>query len=69
MDKPVSLQIEDARKNIVDSINAQNLNVTILDMLIRDIYNEIHALAIRQYEKDKADYEKNSSVKPAEGAE
>ena len=57
MDKPVSVQIEEARKNIAGCINAQNMNVTILDMIIKDLYMEIHSLAQQQYEKDKQAHE------------
>lgn len=57
MDKPISVQIEEARQNIVECINAQNMNVTILDMIIKDLYMEIHSLAQQQYEKDKQAYE------------
>ena len=28
-----------------------------LDMIIKDIYNEVHSLAVQQYEKDKQEYE------------
>ena len=57
MDKPISVQIEESRKNLAECINAQNMNITILDMIIRDLYMEIHSLAQQQYEKDKQAYE------------
>ena len=46
-----------AKQNIVDCINAQGLNIMVLDMIIRDLSNEISVLAEQQYQKDKAEYE------------
>ena len=49
--------IREAKQNIVDCINAQGLNIMVLDMIIRDLSNEISVLAEQQYQKDKAEYE------------
>ena len=57
MDRPISVIITEAKQNIVDCINSQNLNITILDMVMKDIYLEIHGLADQTYQKEKAEYE------------
>lgn len=57
MEKPISLIIRESKQNIVDCINSQNLNIEILDMIMKDLYSEIHELAEQQYQKDRAEYE------------
>lgn len=44
MDKPLTLQIEETKKAIVNTINNSNLHLFVLDAILKDIYNELHIL-------------------------
>lgn len=57
INKPIGLIIEDAKKSIVNVINEVNLHPILLEMILRDIYNEANELAKAQYNREKAEYE------------
>ena len=57
IEKPISLIIEEAKSSIVDTINNANLHPTILEMILRDIYNEVNELAKMKHNREKAEYE------------
>lgn len=57
INKPTGLFIEDAKQSIINTINEVNLHPTLLEMILRDIYNEAKELAKLQYEREKAEYE------------
>lgn len=57
INKPTGLFIEDAKQSIINTINEVNLHPTLLEMILRDIYNEAKELARAQYEREKAEYE------------
>ena len=65
INKPIGLIIEDAKKSIVKTINEVNLHPTLLEMILRDIYNEVNELAKAQYEREKAEYEQALSEQKA----
>ena len=62
MKKPITLQIEEFKKTISESIQSSNLPVFLLDYIFRDFYSEIHLLNQSQSEQDKISYE--ASLKP-----
>ena len=57
MNKPITMQIKEFKDKIVQDINTANLPFFILDTTFRDLYNEIHMLAVEQEEKEKQEYE------------
>ena len=57
VNKPISLIIEDAKQSIIGVINEINLHPTLLEMVLRDIYNEANDLAKAQLNREKAEYE------------
>lgn len=57
INKPISLILEDAKQAIVSAINQINLHPTLLEMVLRDVYNEANELAKAQYNREKAEYE------------
>ena len=44
------IKVEELRKNIVNAINNSNLPLVLLDYIIKDLYNEIHAVVSGQDE-------------------
>jgi len=63
MDKPISVQINEAKENIVNVINEQHLHPTILEPIIKEIYLSIQQAAIQVYEKEKKEYEESQQTK------
>lgn len=55
--KPISVTIEDGKKEIVNAINGLNLHPTILEMIVKEIYLEIKNIKELTYEREKAEYE------------
>lgn len=60
MEKPITLQIEEFKKNIATIVNDSNLPPFILDYIFKDLYSEIHMLNQNQLTKDMQEYEKAS---------
>lgn len=56
IEKPISLILEDSKQMIVDAINNTNLHISLLEPIIKDLYNEIKHKAIMQLEQDKREY-------------
>ncbi len=61
MEKPITLQIEEFRKTIAETIQSSNLPIFLLDYLFRDFYSEIHLLNQNQTQQDGVSYA--SSIK------
>lgn len=59
MDKPITVQIEETRQTIIDTINNSKLHPFILDTILKDIYNEVHLLFLSQTEQDRKEYAKS----------
>ena len=63
MDKPISVQINEAKQNIVDCINEQHLHASILEPIVKEIYEQVHMLAQQQYEVEKKQWEEQEEQK------
>ena len=63
MEKPITLQIEEFKKTIAESIQSSNLPAFLLDYIFRDFYSEIHLLNQSQSEQDKISYEASLKLK------
>lgn len=57
MSKPISVTIEEARQNIVKCINEQNLHPSILEPIMKDIYEQVKLASVHTYEKEKQAWE------------
>jgi len=57
MNKPITMQIKEFKEKIVQDINMSNLPPFVLENMFRDLYNEIHMLAIEQEKKEQQEYE------------
>lgn len=64
MEKPVSVIISEAKKEIVDVINNVQIHPAILEMIMKDLYREVQALARQQAETETAQY--NEGLKEEE---
>lgn len=59
MNKPMSVIREEVKKELVDIINNSNLPPFVIEPILQDLLREVHIVAVRQYENDKAMYEQS----------
>lgn len=59
MDKPISMQINDAKNILVETINNLQLHPMILEPIIKEIYEQLHISAIQLAEQERNEYEKS----------
>ena len=57
INKPFSLIVEESKKTIIDVINQVNLHPTLLELVIKDIYNEVQYNAQVFAEHERNEYE------------
>ena len=58
MNKPSTIIYEEFKQDLANLINTSGLPAFIIEPVLRDYLSEIRALAQRQYQMDKAEYEK-----------
>ena len=58
MEKKLTIQIEEFKQNLARDVANSGLPVIIADLVIKDLYNEIHALAQESTLNDIQEYNK-----------
>lgn len=58
MEKTTSIIIEEAKSAIADAINMQNLHPAILELVLKDLYNQAKDNATRQLILEQREYQK-----------
>lgn len=58
MEKPISMQIDEFKKNIYDTINSFNVPLCIKEMVLKDIYIELKTLSDNQKHIECEEYNK-----------
>ena len=66
MNKPLTLLVQETKSNLVCTINNSSLPPCILELIVKDILNEIHVLSQKQLQEDELSYMK--SLTPTETA-
>ena len=56
MNKPISMMISETNDKIVQVCNESGLPMSVLELIMRSIYNEIKTISDRTLEKDKLEY-------------
>lgn len=69
INKPLSLIMEESKRIIIDAINQANLHPTLLELVIKDIYNEVQYNAQTFAERERNEYEQAiaQSIETTEG--
>lgn len=62
MEKPITMVIDEFKKEIVALINKSQLPLFVLDYIMKDIYNEIHISNLNSAENDRIKYEREIST-------
>ena len=52
MNKPISVAIKETRQGICDVINASGLPISVIELIMSDVYGEVQLIARKQYEYD-----------------
>ncbi len=63
MDKPITLQVQEFKENIVKLVNDSKLPAFILKPVVLDLVNELVKLEQIQYETDLKEYQNLKEVK------
>ena len=56
MEKKLSVQIEEFKRNLARDVANSGLPVVVADLVIKDLYNEVHALAQESTLNDIKEY-------------
>lgn len=52
MNKPISISIKETRQGICDVINASGLPISVIELIMSDVYGEVQLIARKQHEYD-----------------
>lgn len=52
MNKPISISIKETRQGICDVINASGLPISVIELIVSDVYGEVQHISRKQYEHD-----------------
>lgn len=63
MEKPLNLIIEEGKQNIIKAVNDSGLPAYLLEPIIKDIYNEIANLKIKELQESKEKMKKEEDKK------
>lgn len=58
INKPLSMVLQESKENLIKVINGLNLHPSILELLIKDIYNEVRIQTLVTENYEKLEYEK-----------
>lgn len=67
MDKPVSVMIEDAKRDIIACVNRQNINPSIMRYILKEVLDMVVQAGLMEYEKDREAFEKKDTVMEEQG--
>lgn len=59
MNKPLSVNMNDTKMALANICNQSQLPMCILELIVRDIYEEIHLLAEQRLKQEEELYKKN----------
>lgn len=62
MEKTTNVIIEETKIKIAQAIQDSGLPVSVLDMILKDLYMEIHTLAVDVIRKEMQEYKNTMSV-------
>lgn len=61
--KPITMRIDETRKQLVNACNSSTLPPCILELIVKGLYDEISMLAKRQLEEDELAYAMSATDK------
>lgn len=67
MNKTADLIVEETKEKLTNTINESGLPPFLLELILKDIYNQISFLKKKELEKSKKEYEANLKKEKKEG--
>lgn len=67
MEKPIELRTEELKNDLIETINKSTMPFFILDLILKDLYSEIHIAYVNQLNTVKQSYEQ--SLEKEQGTE
>lgn len=68
MEKPIEIRTEELKKEFIDGINKSNIPTFILDLVLKDLYTEIHMAYENQLNIAKQSYEQSLEREQEKGS-
>ena len=62
MSKPISISIKETRQGICDVINTSGLPISVIELIMSDVYGEVQLVARKQYEQDVLSMENTNNA-------
>lgn len=63
MDKTLTVAMEEFKQNLISTIQNSELPIVVVDLILKDLYNEIHSLASEATIREMREYNRaNISV-------
>ena len=62
MEKGINLQIEELKANLATVINKSQMPISLTEMIIQGMLQEIHMVKVQQVEKEKQEYENSKET-------
>lgn len=56
-DKPLSVYIQETKQNLINAINNCGLHVTLIEMIMKDIYSEVKQQADLTHQRELEQYQ------------
>lgn len=66
MNKPFTLQVQEAQQEIVNTINKSNLPAYVLKIILKELYQQVEQLEINEIETYKQQEEKKPKKKESD---
>lgn len=61
MDKPISMVIKETKSNLIQVCNESNLHISILQLIVKEMHDELNKVAQRVMEEEELQY--SNSIK------
>lgn len=63
MDKPLSMRIRELRQSICDLVNDSGLPISVVELVVSDVYGEVQVVSNKMYEQDTANFSSEENNK------
>ena len=63
MDKPLSMRIRELRQGICDLVNDSGLPISVIELVVSDVYGEVQVVSNKMYEQDMANFSSEENNK------
>ena len=56
-DKPISMLVKETKTNLIQGCNESKLHISVLQLIIKEMYDEISKVAQRVMEEEEVEYQ------------